>query len=149
MWLRVTLLLAVLGWSLYAAFRRERAVLRRLVRAARGSVRRALAVVSVYSLALVVVLAVSGLAGALAHRAGLPTLTIVLLLAGLAVAAPHLWVLAPAGEHGGPATSFRDLRRLGAPTGVARALAYPAVAYFFLLLMPAASAAAVAVIVVE
>ncbi|GAA0899278.1 hypothetical protein GCM10009559_63420 [Pseudonocardia zijingensis] len=149
MWLRITLLLAVLGWSIYAAIRRERTVQRRLVREARGSVGRALAVISGYYLALVAVVALSGLGGALAHRAGLPTLTILLLVAGLAVTAPFLWVFAPSGEHGGAATPFRDLRRLGARAGVARALAYPAIAYHFLLLVPAQSAAAIAVIVVE
>ncbi|OLT00334.1 hypothetical protein BJF90_35705 [Pseudonocardia sp. CNS-004] len=46
MWLRITLLIAIAGWSLYIAIRREDRLLRRLARAARGSVWRALAVVT-------------------------------------------------------------------------------------------------------
>ncbi|TQM14854.1 hypothetical protein [Pseudonocardia kunmingensis] len=150
MWLRVTLLLVVTGWSVLVAVRREQRVLRRLARAGRGSVRRALVVVTASYLALVAVLALCGLAAAIAHDAGLPALAILALLVGLTVTAPFLWLLAPAaGEWLGPVTSFRDLRRHGAKKGVARAIAYPAVVYHFFLLMPAMLATVMAVILVE
>ncbi|OZM81775.1 hypothetical protein CFP66_12550 [Pseudonocardia sp. MH-G8] len=149
MWLRITLLLAIAGWSIYAAFRWEDRMLRRITRAARGSVRRALLVTTAGYLALVAVLALFGLAGAIAHGAGLSSLTVLVLLIGLATTAPFLWLLAPAGESGGPATSFRDLRRKGAKPGVARAIAYTAVVHHFLLLVPAMSATAIAVVVIE
>jgi hypothetical protein len=150
MWLRVTLLLAIAGWSLYVAIRREKRMLRRLASAARGSVRRALVVITACYLGLVAVLALCGLAGAVAHDAGLPALTILVLLIGLTVTAPFLWLLAPAGGDGiGSVTSFRDLRRQGAKKSVARAIAYPAVAYHFILLMPAMLATVLAVILVE
>jgi hypothetical protein len=149
-WSRVTLLLAVTGWGLYVAVRREKRLLRQLARAARGSVRRALVVITACYLALVAVLVLFGLAGAIIHDAGLPVLTILVLLVGLTVTAPFLWMLAPSGGAGAvPATSYRDLRRQGAKKGVARAIAYPAVVFYFLLLLPAMMATGMGVILVE
>jgi hypothetical protein len=150
MWLRVVFLFAILGWSIYFAIRHEKRVLRRLAKAARRSVGRALVVVTAFHLAIVAVLALCGLAAAIAHRAGWSTVTIVILLIGLAAAAPFMWLLAPSGGEGsGPATPFRDLRRQGAPKNVARAIAYPAVAYHFLLVWPAMLGTGIAVILVE
>ncbi|MHA6618780.1 hypothetical protein [Pseudonocardia sp. DLS-67] len=150
MWLRVTLLLASTGWGIYVAVRREDRLLRRLARAAGGSVWRALVVITGCYLALVAVLALCGLAAAIINDAGLPVLTILVLLVGLTVTAPFLWLLAPAGGAGAaPATSYRDLRRRGATKGVARAIAYPAVVFYFLLLLPAMMGTGMGVILVE
>jgi hypothetical protein len=149
MWLRVTLLLAIAGWSLYVAVRREQRILRRLASAARGSVWRALVVITGCYLALVAVLALCGLVAAISHQAGLPVLTILVLLIGLTVTAPFLWLFAPAGGAAPvPVTSYRDLRRQGAQKGVARAIAYPAVVFYFLLLLPAMIATVMGVILV-
>lgn len=149
MWLRITLLIAIAGWSLYVAIRREDRLLRRLARAARGSVWRALAVVTGGYLAIVAVLALCGLVAAITHEAGLPVLTILVLLVGLTVAAPFLWLFAPAGGAAPlPVTSYRDLRRQGAGKGVARAIAYPAVVLYFVLLLPAMMATGMGVLLV-
>lgn len=150
MWLRVTLLVAIAAWSFYAAVRWEQRVLHRVLSAGRGSVLRALAVTTAGYLALVALLALCGLAGAIAHGVGLPALTVLVLLVGLTVTAPFLWMLAPSGGAAAvPATSFRDLRRQGAKKGVARAIAYSAVVHYFFLLLPAIGAAVMAVIMVE
>jgi hypothetical protein len=66
------------------------------------------------------------------------------LLIGLTVTAPFTWILAPKDSHVA-ATSFSALRRRGASKKVARAIAYPAVAYYFALLVPAVAGAVVAV----
>lgn len=148
MWLRVTLLCVIAAWSVYAAIRHEKRVLGRLARAARGRVGRALAVVTAYYVALVAILGVCGLAAAIVHDAGSPTAAVVVLLVGVTVTAPFMWILAPK-ESFGAATSFSDLRRRGAPKKVARAIAYPAVAYYFVLLLPAMGGAVFAVCVLE
>jgi hypothetical protein len=149
MWLRVALLLVITGWGLYVAVRREKRLLRRLASAARGSVWRALVVITGCYLALVAVLALCGLVAAITHQAGLPVMTITVLLIGLTVTAPFLWLLAPAGGAAAvPVTSYRDLRRQGANKGVARAIAYPAVVLYFLLLLPAMIATGMGVILV-
>jgi hypothetical protein len=147
-WVRVAALFAIAVWSIYAAIRLENRVLRRLVAAARGRVRRALVVVTGYYVTLVAVLCVCGLAAAIAYDTGWSAATIVVLLIGLAVTAPFMWILAPR-DGAGQATSFADIRRRRASKGVARAIAYPAVAYTFVLLWPAMGATVFAVCVVE
>jgi hypothetical protein len=149
LWVRVAALSAIAVWSIYAGIRLENRVLRRLVAAAHGSVRRALLVVTGYYVTLVAALCVFGVVAAIAYDAGWPVMTIVVLLIGLAVTAPFLLILAPAGQYGGPATSFADIRRLGASKGVARAIAYPAVAYTFVVSFPAIIGPALAVCFVE
>lgn len=150
MWLRATLLVAIAVWSFYIGFRHEKRVLARLARAARGSVPRAIGVITAYFLALVAVLAMFGLLASITHSAGWPTVTIIILFIGLTLTAPFLWILAPAEAHGptSSATSFLDLRRRGAKKGVARAIAYLAVAYHFLLLFPAIAGTAMAIIMI-
>lgn len=149
LWMRVVALVAIAVWSLYAGIRLENRVLRRLTSAARGRVRRALVVVTGYYVVLVAVLGAFGVAAAIAHDAGWSVVTIVVLLIGLTVTAPFMWILAPrmADSAGQKATPFADVRRRGASKGVARAIAYPAVAYSFVLLFPAIGATVFAVCV--
>lgn len=149
LWTRIALLLTVGAWSLYRGVRMEDKVLRRLVARARGSVKRAFVAVTLHYLALVGVLVACGLFAAVAYHAGAPVVVVImLLLAGLVRTAPAMWVLAPS-EFPGSATSFRDLRRLRASKGVARAIVYTAVAYHFLLLFPAMLGTMAAVIITE
>jgi hypothetical protein len=151
LWMRVAALVAIAAWSIYAAIRLENRVLRRLTSAARGRARRALVLVTGYYVALVAVLGAFGVVAATVHDAGWSVVTTVVLLVGLAVTTPFMWILAPrmAESAGQKATSFADIRRRGASKRVARALAYPAVVYSFALLFPAVGATVFAVCVLE
>lgn len=95
--LRGILLVAVLVWSIVSRFKYDDRILSRLVRAARGRVKRALLVVTVYHLAFIGVQGVFGIIAAIAYHANtdLPAVPIsaTVLLIGLTLTAPFVFPL--------------------------------------------------------
>ena len=132
-WLRLVLLIPVIAWGIYGAIKRRKPVLRRLVGAAGTSTWRAFGAVTAYVVALWTVFAVCGVLAIAIHQLGSDLAARAILFANLAITGPYLLLLAPSGNEG-EVTSFRDLRRLTAPKGVARAIAYPGFVYFILSL---------------
>lgn len=154
--LRGILLVAVLVWSIVSRFKYDDRILSRLVRAARGRVKRALLVVTVYHLAFIGVQGVFGIIAAIAYHANtdLPAVPIsaTVLLIGLTLTAPFVFPLccrAYPVSLGTSFTSFAELREVGASKLVARAIAYPGAVLFYFLLAPVWFGVMAAVIYLE
>ena|SRR5690625_2475142 len=156
MLLRGAFLAMICVWSVFSLFKYEDRVLRRLIEASRGSVRRAFLIVALYHLTFVAVQCVFGVISAITYHASPDLLavpmSVTMLLIGLTLCAPFVL---PMCSKMNPVrvrtsvTSFAELRKLGASKPVARAIAYPGAVLWFTLLWPVWFGTMMAVIFIE